>query len=120
MITPADVLSEIIGVLTEEKSLSRRRTHANAAYAALRQLREAQPPANAAEAEQRGYEQGALKALEVAHEVRREFEESFKPARYTAAGNVLNGVENYGQSMLSKAESAVTRHLNERRRKETT
>lgn len=66
------------------------------------------------------YEEGALKALELTQDVRREHEESFKTARYTAAGIVLNGLENYGQGILSKAESAVARHLNERRRKVTT
>lgn len=107
MSTPADVLSRMIEALTEERSGSRRRTHANTAHVALRQLLEAQPPATANEAEQRGFRAGLLRSIDLARQARNEHEARIERAEHLAgAGYVaLNGVRHYGQAISSTFES---------------
>ena len=68
----------MIEALTEESSKARRRTHANVAYTALRQMKEEQPPATAKEAEEIGYQRGLLDAIALAKLARETHE---KPVR---------------------------------------
>jgi hypothetical protein len=121
MSTPAETLSQMIEALTEEKSVARRRTHANTAHTALWLMREAQPPANADEAEQRGYRHGLLVAIELLRESRKEHERPLETADVGKAYTVINGVINYGQFLCSDAESRMGREAfaMERMKKET-
>jgi hypothetical protein len=121
MSTPPDTLSQMIEALTEESSKVRRRTHANTAYTALRQMREAQPPANAEEAEQRGYRRGLLVAIAILKEARQEHERPLETANVGKAYTVINGVMNYGQFLCSDAESRIGHEafVMERLKKET-
>lgn len=123
MSTPAETLSQMIEALTEESSKARRRTHANTAYTALRQLREAQPPANAEEAERRGYVRGLLVAIELLREARSSIEAPIETAVVGRASGVLNGVVNYGQFLCSEAEGRFGReafHLERLKKEEAT
>lgn len=108
-------LKTLLSEFVSANSKTARQRIREEAVAAIQAL-EAERPAPA-EALSTAYEEGALQALEIVSTVRREHEESFRPARHSAAGIVLNGVENYGQALVSAAESRVSRHLNERRRK---
>jgi hypothetical protein len=111
----ADIVRAVTAMATL-KTAGERRAATAAIVSSLRVLESERPPAT--DALSAAYETGALEAVDIAHVVRREYEASFKEARYTAAGVVLNGLENYGQAMLGQVESRVSRHLSERRRKE--
>lgn len=122
MSTPTETLSQMIEALTEEPSKARRRTHANTAHIALRQMREAMPPASADEAEERGYQKGLLAAIAMLKEAREAHEAPLNTADVGKAYTVINGVINYGQFLCSDAESRMAREAHDmsRLRKETT
>lgn len=106
---PGEVLSKVIAAMTEEKSVARRRTLANEAHAALRQLLDAKPAETADEAERKGYSRGLLVAIELMTEARREHERPLETANVGRAYTVINGVVNYGQFMCSDAEMRMGR-----------
>lgn len=113
MSTPAETLYQMIEALTEEGSKARRRTHANTAYAALRQMQEAMPPANAKEAAESGYQRGLLDAIDLAKEARETHEKPVRDAERVIgqAYNVLSGICLYGQSITGTFESMCQRAL---------
>jgi hypothetical protein len=113
MSNPADTLSQMIEALTEESNKGRRRTHANAAYTALRQMREALPPATAKEAEESGYQRGLLDSIRLAKEAREMHEKPVRDAESVVgqAYSVLSGICLYGQSITITFESLVQRAL---------
>lgn len=116
MSTPFETLSKMIEALTEETSKAKRRTRANTAYIALRQMREAQPPASADEAEQRGYRKGLLAAIAMLKEAREAHEAPLTAANVGKAYTVINGVINYGQFLCSDAESRMAREAHDMNR----
>lgn len=111
MSTPAETLHAMIEALTEEKSVARRRTHANAAYVALRQLREALPFTGAQEAEEAGYQRGSMDAVLLAKTALEKHEGHVRAAQKVAgeAYGVLGGVLNYGQMIISTFETLAQR-----------
>lgn len=121
MSNPADTLSKTIDALVAEKSARVRKTLAFAGYEALRQMREAQPPADADEAEERGYRRGLLVAIALLKEARATHEKPLETANVGRAYTVINGVLNYGQFLCSEAESLMGREAFalERIKKET-
>lgn len=115
----AETLSRAIEALTEEKSLVRRRTIANTAHAALRQLREERPPADAGEAELRGRQAGLLQSLTIAKEARQQHEAPLKKADLGVAYTILSGLCHYGQGINSTFESLIQRELMDSLQKRT-
>lgn len=123
MSTPAETLSQMIEALREESSKARRRIHATTANVALKQMRETQPPADAEEAEKRGYQRGILDAIGLLKEARETHERPVRNAESVVgqAYTVLSGLCLYGQSITSTFESLAQRALMARlkRSKET-
>jgi hypothetical protein len=115
----AETLGQAIEALIAEKSLAKRRTLANTAYAALRTLQGERPPADAGEAEVRGRQKGLLQSLGIAKAAREEHEGIVRKADLGAAYPVLNGLCHYGQSITSTFESLVQKELMESLRKRT-
>lgn len=117
MSTPAETLSQMIEAMTEESSKQRRRTHANAAYAALREMREAMPPANAEEAERRGYEAGWLAALALLRKTQTDVGEPMLKASYGGtvrhAAGAINALLYFGDTIITEFEKRATRAMRE-------
>ena len=121
MSNPAETLSQMIEALTEESSKTRRRTHANTAYAALRQMREAQPPTNVEEAERRGYEAGILAAMELLRKTQSDLDEPLRKASYThsvlGATGALDSLRHYADGVIVQFEIRAGAMLREHGKK---
>lgn len=111
-----DQLRSLINQLADRGSRKERNALAIQARDLLHKIENAAPPATSEEALDRAYEQGAFKAMELYKVVRHEKEGPIRKAQVGDAYVVLNGLLNYGQGLLSTAESAVATHLLERRR----
>lgn len=108
MTGPAEVVSQMIAALAEETSKSRRRTHANAAHAALLQLLEEGPPV-ATEVEAKGFERGFLAAMDLLREVQRDLAAPIRAASYReeALGKVAASIDaalHYADTLIVKFE----------------
>lgn len=123
MSTPAETLSQMIEALTEEASKARRRTHANTAYAALRQMQEALPPVDSAAAERRGFEAGLLAAMELLRQTQRDLDEPLRKASYNGeiphAAGAIDALRHYADTIVTQFEIRATRALRQPK-KETT
>lgn len=109
MANTGDVLSKAIAAMAEEKSVARRRSIANEAHVALRQLLEAKPAETADEAEKKGYARGLIVATDLLAETLREHVEPLSKVDVGRAYAVLNGVSLLVRSVCSGAESRMGR-----------
>lgn len=105
MSTPADVVSQMIAALVDETSKARRRTHANTANTALRQMIETQPLATTAEYERRGYENGWFAAMKLLRSVQASVEEPLRKASY---GDEIRHATGAINALLYYADTVVT------------
>lgn len=117
MSNPADVVSQMIDALTEESSKARRRTHANTAYVALRQLQEAAPPVDAESAHQHGYEAGWLAAMALLRTCQGKVGEPLRKASYEPeahhASGAINALLHYADTVVTEFEKQATRAMRE-------
>jgi hypothetical protein len=107
----------MIEALTEESSKARRRTHANTAYTALRQMQAAMPPANADEAKQRGWEQGWVSAMALLRQALADVGDPMRRASYAEnarnAYGAINALLHYADTVVTEFEKRATRAMRE-------